>query len=764
MPSFRRLRRTALVCLASAVAAPTLIAQRATETSPTPEVRKLEFNGVERVDEDQLEKSIATTATRCISVILSPICRFTRFRGFEERHYLDHKELQRDVLRIRVFYFKHGFRETQVDTVVTPINEKAVAVRFDIVEGPPTLVTDVAVSYDSTLMSARRARSLTKVTVGEPLDLFALDSTRVLFQNEMWELGYADALVDTSSVVDEAARTARVQIRIVPNHRTTVGEIVITGADKVAPSVVLNSLSFRPGDPFRRSDLIESQRNLYESSLFRLAVLEVPQTFDSAKTVNVRLREAPLHDARLSLGFNTVDYIQTEARYTAYNLFGGARRLELSGTVGNLLARSMNGAGIFREIPGDTTITGDAAAFLQPTWHTSATLIQPAFLQRPKNSLSLSAFAQRRAVPAVVIDRGYGGDITFTRSLALRAPASATYRFEVTRVEAGSPYFCVNFGVCDTTSINALRSHQRLSPLHLQVQSDRTDQPFSPTRGYRAEAELDHASQFTVSDYAFTRAYADAALYTRLGQRRAVLASHLRIGFVRPMQGATNGVLHPRTRFYAGGSHSVRGFGENQLGPRILTLPHGYLIHALDANGNPCDAFTDAIRFCDPETATDSTANENGAFEGVDDDKFTPRPLGGTSIIEGSVEYRFPLPFLDNLGGAVFVDGAAVGERVLDPLGGGLSSLANLVSGKGAITPGFGIRYYSPVGPIRVDVGINPTRDEDLAVVTEVIKNGKREIVPLERTRRYSATGSDRGRLRNALNRMVLHLSIGQPY
>jgi outer membrane protein assembly complex protein YaeT len=760
----RRLGRTALVCLASAFAAPSLTAQRPADVSSTPEVRKLEFVGVKSVDVKELEKNIATSATRCISFILTPICRFSRFRGFEERHYLDHKELQRDVLRVRVFYFKHGFRETQVDTVVTPLSEKAVAVRFIVDEGPPTVVTDVAVHYDSTLLSPKKVRQLTLLQKGEPLDLFQLDSTRVFFQNELWELGYADALVDTSSVVDPAARTAQVQFRLVPNHLTTIGQIVITGAEKVSPRVVLNSLSFKPGDLFRRSDVIESQRNLYESSLFKLAALEVPQTFDSAKTVNVLLREAPLHEARLSAGFNTVDYVQTEARYTAYNLFGGARRLELSGTVGNLFASSMNGRGIFRQIPADTTITGNASAFLQPTWQTSATLTQPAFLQRPKNSLSLGGFAQRRALPAVVIDRGYGGNLTFTRQLGLRAPASLTYRFEVTRVEAGGPYFCVNFGVCDTTSIGALRAHQRLSPVTLQAQSDRSDQPLSPTRGYRARAELEHASPQTVSDYAYNRAYADGALYTRFGQRSAVLATHIRIGFVRPLQGNTEGVLHPRKRFYAGGSQSVRGFGENQLGPRILTLPHGYLIHALDANGNPCDAFSDAIRFCDPNEARDSVAEDNGQFAKVDDGKFTPRPLGGTSIIEGSVEYRFPLPFLSSLGGAVFVDGAAVGERVLDPLGSGLSSLANLVRGKGAITPGFGIRYYSPVGPIRVDVGINTSRAEDLAVVTELVKNGKREIVPLAIPRRFSATGSNNTALRNALNRLVLHLSIGQPY
>jgi hypothetical protein len=112
----------------------------------------------------------------------------------------------------------------------------------------------------------------------------------------------------------------------------------------------------------------------------------------------------------------------------------------------------------------------------------------------------------------------------------------------------------------------------------------------------------------------------------------------------------------------------------------------------------------------------------------------------------------------------VFVDGAAVGERVFAPIGGGVSSLANLVHGRSAITPGFGVRYYSPVGPIRVDVGFNPSKAEDLAVVTEIIQNGQRVLVPLQTPRHYSPTGSPTAGLRGLLNRFVLHLSIGQPY
>ena len=766
----RRPGRVALVLVASAFAtAAPLAAQAHRDVSPTPEVRKLVLDGVSKaIDKDELRANIYTTATSCESALLALVCKFSRWRAIENRHYLDRQELRRDVLRMRVFYYKRGFRETEVDTAVTKLNDKQVEVRFTIREGPPTLVTAVQITADSTLLTRRKIRSFRFLRRGQPFDLNKQDSMRVAITNELWERGYADALVDTSSIVDPVAHTAQVQFRVVPNHLTRVGDIVISGTDEISPATVQNSLTFRPGDLYRRSAVLESQRNLYESNLFRLATLQVPESFDSVKTVNVLLREAQLHEARLSGGFNTVDYIQTEGRFTHYNLLGGARRLDATITVGNLLAQQLDGTGIFHAVRVDSTITGNPADFLSPTWHGSVQFTQPAFLKRPKNSLGFGGFAQRRSVPAVAIDHSYGGNVTFTRSVGVRAPASLNYVFEVTQVQAGDAYFCVNFGVCDTTTIGNLRSHQRLSPVLATMLVDRTDVPLSPTSGYTARLELEHASQATVSDYSYNRLYAEGTTYMRMGGRRNVLAGHLRIGFVRPRIGVNgDAVLHPRKRFYAGGSQSVRGFGENQLGPRILTLPHGFLLNARTTSGAPCDAFSDAIRFCDPNTARDSTGTidkKTGTpvYPLASDDDFTPSPLGGTSLIEGSVEYRFPL-FLQNLGGAVFIDGAAVGERVFDPLSGGLQTFKDLVKGTGAITPGFGIRYYSPVGPIRVDIGINPSRAEDLPVVTELEKNGRLTIVPLETPRRYSAGGGGSG-IGRLLNRLTLHLSIGQAY
>ena len=84
--------------------------------------------------------------------------------------------------------------------------------------------------------------------------------------------------------------------------------------------------------------------------------------------------------------------------------------------------------------------------------------------------------------------------------------------------------------------------------------------------------------------------------------------------------------------------------------------------------------------------------------------------------------------------------------------------MTNIVKGTGAITPGFGIRYQSPVGPIRVDFGINPNRAEDLVVVTAVRDStGQRRIIPLPTTKNISQG-------KTLLDRLILHFSIGEAY
>jgi translocation and assembly module TamA len=726
-------------------------AQAPGDPREAPEVRALRIVGASAIEKRELEYSIATRATQCKNVLFTPICKISRAPLWVEKHYLDRKELDRDSVRLRVYYWKRGFREAMVRTNVVKTGERTVEVTLTVEENRPTLVRRLIVDYDSTLLTAKRIEKGAVLRAGMPFDVDRLDSTRANYLNELFSRGHSDGVVDTAITVDDSvAYTADVRIRLVPNHRTTVGTITIKGLNKVDEQTVLNSLSLRPNEPFRRGDMLESTRNLYESNLFRLINITVPDTSapakrDSVKAITVLLSEAALHEERYGLGITNIDFVQGQAHWAAFNLFGGARRLDIDLAVGNVLARQLAGHGFFHD-PSSIVGGADSSGYMQPTWSVSAQFRQPAFMRRPKDQFGVSAFAHRRATPGIFIDRGYGSALTLTRQLAARAPASATYRFEINRVQASDVYFCVNYGVCDVPTIESLRAHRSLSPLSLGGFIERSDNPLDPTRGYSARMDFEHASSLTGSDYRYNRAFLDVGAYDHRGLN--IFAAHLRLGFVKALSGNALtadqglGVLHPRKRFYAGGASSVRGYGENMLGPRLLTIDPLKLAGPADDGGAGCSVTSDAIQDCDPNMG--SIANRD----------FLPQALGGTSVIEGSVEWRFPSRIHPRLDAAVFVDAAVVGQSALKSL----LDVQAVTEGSAAITPGFGLRYRSPVGPIRFDVGFNPRLTEDLGVVTEIFENGQRKIVALSTPRRWSSTGP------TLLDRLTLHFSIGQAY
>ncbi len=300
--------------------------------------------------------------------------------------------------------------------------------------------------------------------------------------------------------------------------------------------------------------------------------------------------------------------------------------------------------------------------------------------------------------------------------------------------------------MCGLRTIGALRGTHRLAPLTLSVLAERADDPLAPRRGYNARFEVEHASALTASDFRYNRATADVSLY--LPQRRAVLAFHIRAGAVKSIQGTAaalgvggdEGILHPRTLFYAGGARSVRGFGENELGPRVLTIDPNRLLHPTDSVGVvACTLASIADGTCDPNIARSS--------------EFVSRPLGGNVLLEGSVEYR--LPITRNITGAVFVDAGVVRGQPLH-----LPSTS-----RAAITPGLGIRYKSPIGPVRIDLGLRPNMTEDAPVVTQVMgADSTLHLVQLQTAKRYNPLDGSSGFLRTITNRLQLHLAIGEAW
>ncbi|MFW5972671.1 MAG: BamA/OMP85 family outer membrane protein [Bacteroidota bacterium] len=711
-----------------------------------PRVEEIVFRGAENVPEADLRSSIETLETRCRSIILQPFCWFSDSRLFVRREYLVREEVVRDVVRLRVAYFRMGYRQAAVSSRVEALDE-GVRVVFSVDEGEPTILDRIDIEQTEEVLTSRQIRRTRPPREGEPLNLSVYEEALEQMRLMLAEQGFLNAVIDDTVIVSRNEQTAAVEILMEPGRRATVDSFDIRGNDQVADQTIIRALRVDPGDVLGAEDLIAGQRSLYESNLFHEARVSVPEQADSAKQVVISVREAPQRSARVGVGFNTIQFFQIEGRFTHYNFLGGGRRLTLRGTLGNLLAGTLNDRFIFSDVlPGDDAGLGvdDERPFVQPTWRASIDFRQPAF-RRAENVLGLNVFSNRRTVPAVVVDLSYGAEISLTRRLGLRAPLSFSYTYEITSVDAGDVYFCVNHGVCDLPTIEAVRGRHAMSPIAVSFFSDQADDPLAPTTGHRFRLDLEHASSLSLSQYRYNRVSGEATYYYPLDvYRQRVAAGRIRAGWVRPLFSTADAVgigsaeeaalLHPRKRFYSGGSQSVRGYGENQLGPRILTVPTEELIEG------GCSADQIEQRTCDPGVAPISA--------------FVPQPLGGTAVLEGSVEYRFGL--FGAFQGAAFVDGAVVGEGIGGLFRGGIL----------AVTPGFGARFRSPVGPIRIDVGIRPSITERLPVLTEIEDEaGLRNLVRLNQRRRYNPVeAAGNGFVQEVLSRIALHLSIGEAY
>jgi outer membrane protein insertion porin family/translocation and assembly module TamA len=219
----------------------------------------------------------------------------------------------------------------------------------------------------------------------------------------------------------------------------------------------------------------------------------------------------------------------------------------------------------------------------------------------------------------------------------------------------------------------------------------------NPTSGNVMRLDLRHASPVVGSnkDASFNRATFDATVYTEaLG---GLLVARLRAGTVLGSRLDLTGESTPtfiplQERLYAGGPNSVRGFRQNEMGPAIY-IPNV-----------PSDTtFVDdtlQIWEADPEKVGDRTV-----------------PTGGDNVIVANIELRRRAPAYPELVQyALFVDAGQVWNRGRAGTGVNFADIR--------VTPGVGLRLFTPVGPVRVDVGYNPyKRQAGPAYITDLSGN-----------------------------------------
>jgi len=725
------------------------------QTPSRPEVVSLEFEGNEAFSDRQISNRIVTRETNCRNNALRPFC----WLGMDfalDRSYLSPATFGDDFVRVFRLYWGAGFRAVQVDTTVTRHPDNTAEIVFGIVEGEPHRIVSLELRGLEDLRDPTVLRDL-PIAVGDRLDFEHLEATRDSLENRLRNSGYARAEVFRNLFIPAGTREAEVEFDVYTGALARFGEISIEGNVGVADAVILRSLPFEEGTTYSETLRFEAQRNLYSQEIFTHAAIEEISDAPSEAVVPVRVtvNEGDGHRVRAGGGWDTAECFHAESRWSSLNFFGGLRRLVLRGRASNLFTEDLesslcSGAG--------------SGAFGELNWVISADFTQP-FIFSPKNSFAASVYAERQSLQDVFVRRAVGLNLSLARSIGRASFLTLSVRPQLARLDAAEIFFCTSFLVCDPEDIDLLQATNVLSPIGLSLTRDRTNRVFSPTGGYTLLVDLEHASELLGSDFRYDRVLAETTAFYGITEN-LVLAGRIRGGWLgakafRGLEGDTPGsgrlVAHPQKRFYAGGSNSVRGFAENRLGPQVVSTQIENLLFPVDAGEEAA---------CTPEEVVALSCDASGLTPG----RFFARPTGGSRLLEGSIELRFPL-IGATLGGAAFVDFGRVHDGTAQ------FSLSDVV-----FTPGFGLRYTTPIGPIRVDVAYNRPESAALQVVSSQIRPYDPEVDSEDARLRSGDRTIEWVRLEDLallgprvtlddgdsgfwdLDRFQLHISIGQAF
>ncbi|HUL50282.1 MAG TPA: BamA/TamA family outer membrane protein [Gemmatimonadales bacterium] len=625
-------------------------------------VRTLKFQGNRAIDDYTLSTVIATSNSSAFASKW-----YLRWLGLGEKRYFSEMEFRRDVLRLLLLYHQSGYVNAVIDTNVvrTP---RDVYLTFLVHEGEPVRLVRLQIIGLDSIVNERDLKKQLPLQVGQPFNRLLFQTSADTITALLRNVGYPYATVLRNFDEDDAALTAAATLEVVPGRRMHVGQVPIEGLATVDTSTVRHMLSVHDGDLYQQNRLYQSQRDLYDMGLFRsvqvLLVDSLPPAApsDSLAQVVVRVAEGAGHRVITGVGYGTIDCFRLQAGWTAYNLLGGARALDVTGNVSKIGVGSPVDMGftknVCRLLEGDPT--SDTV-----NYNLALTLRQLTFFS-PRNIARLSLFAERRSEYKTYTRQDIGVNPAFVINARRDIPTTIGYTLSYGHTTADQVVFCTVFLICSQADVNLLASDRRFAAITVSGARSRINSLLDPTKGSVVTLALMHASPAVGSEqpYEFNRGELTTSRYFPIG-RRNTLALRIQAGTIVPeaFQSLTGqGVQYvpPDQRFYGGGPNSVRGYARNELGPRVYVV--------------------------------DSTLVAT-----TRDTQFVASPTGGNTIFVFNSELRFATPlFPDRLKVALFTDIGQVWERGQE---GNVSGVR--------ITPGLGVRIATPLGPVRVDAAYN---------------------------------------------------------
>jgi outer membrane protein insertion porin family len=562
------------------------------------------------------------------------------------------KLLKQSSDNIQALYQDRGYEDVKV-TARAVDREPQIDITFEIEEGPQTIVEDVRISGNENVpyveLTAPKGFELRS---GGPYSPRKLAEDRNRISATYLNRGYPNA--EVKATVENARDLHRVNVAyaITEHQLVRINEVVYLGQERTRLALIARTAKILPETPMRRVQLLEAESRLYDLNIFDWSSVgpSKPITDQTDETALVKVHEANRNQIAYGVGFE-VSHRGGNIPTGTVALPGGGGTIGLNGQqIAPSQSTFASPRGLIeytrRNLRGLGETASGSILLSRLDQKVLTTYGQPHFIGSDWSSLT--SFSVERNSENPLFTAGLG-DLSFQveRLISRRTNTRLQLRYDFNKTD-------LSHLIVPELVLNQDR-HVLLSTVSGTLIRDTRDKPLDAHRGMFATVNLGITPTAFGSSANFAKLFAQYAYYKPV--HSVVFANSIRLGLASPFAGS---FVPTSQLFFSGGGTSLRGFPIDEAGPQRL------------------------VPFCNVLQGQSGCVN-------------VTVPVGGKQLFILNSEARFPLGIMKALGGVVFYDGGNVYSAI------NLHNFADNYSN----TIGIGLRYATPIGPIRIDFGRN---------------------------------------------------------
>lgn len=560
------------------------------------------------------------------------------------------KLLKQSVSNLESLYRDRGYESAKVTSRVAN-RGSALGITFEIEEGPQTIVDNVQITGNTLPKDELTSGHGFELHAGSAFSPRQLSNDRNRISATYLNRGYLNA--EVKATVSRASDPNRINVTYAINEHqlVRVDKVLYLGQKKTRESLLKKTANIPVEAPMRKGQLLEAESRLYDLNTFDWASVgpEKPITDQTEEATLVKVHEAKQNEIIYGFGF------------------------EVSRRGGNIPTGTVAVPGLPPVNLGSNQIAPSEATFASPLGSVEfnrhnirglaetasasillsrldqrliATYTQPHFFGSHWSSLSSFSLERTSENPLFTAELG---DLSFQleRVLSRKKNTRLQLRYDFNKT--------LLTDLLVPELVLTQDRNVRLSTFSGTLIRDTRDKPLDAHRGVYGTLNLGITPSAIGSSANFGKLFGQFATYKSV--HSIVLANSIRIGAAKSFDGS---FVPTSQLFFSGGGTSLRGFPIDEAGPQRL------------------------VPFCNV------LQNQTGCIN-------VTVPLGGRELFILNSEVRFPLKAMKDLGGVVFYDGGNVYSAI---------NFNNFIDNY-SNTVGVGLRYSTPIGPIRIDIGRN---------------------------------------------------------